>query len=379
MPEWKERTQLPERVLITGGAGFIGSHLARHLLGLGYEVRALDNLEAQVHRAGERPAYLEDEVELICAGVCDPEAVRSALCGVDYVVHFAARVGVGQSMYEIDEYAAVNTQGTGVLLEAMIHRDIRKLLVASSMSIYGEGLYRSKAGRIVESAARSRPQLEAGEWDPVDELGDPLAPLATPEWKQPDLSSIYALGKFDQERMCLLFGSSYAVPTVALRFFNVYGPDQALSNPYTGVLAIFAGRLLNSRPPLLYEDGHQRRDFVSVHDVVRGCALALERDQANGLALNVGSGQSVSVIEVAQRLAEVMGKHQCPEVTGKYRVGDIRHCFADISLSREALGYEPQVSLEQGMAELAGWLEGQAADDHVEAAASELAVRGLTL
>jgi dTDP-L-rhamnose 4-epimerase len=365
--------------LITGGAGFIGSHLARHLLGLGYEVRALDNLEAQVHGDGARPTYLEEDVELIRGGVCDPEAVRTALPGVEYVVHFAARVGVGQSMYEIDEYAAVNTQGTGVLLEAMIDRDIGKLLVASSMSIYGEGLYRSQTGRIAESASRSRLQLERADWDPIDEFGDPLEPLPTPEWKQPDLSSIYALGKFDQERMCLLFGSSYGVPTVALRFFNVYGPDQALSNPYTGVLAIFAGRLLNSRPPLIYEDGHQRRDFVSVHDVVQGCALALEREEANGLALNIGSGQSVSVIDVARQLAQVMDSQELPEVTGKYRVGDIRHCFADISLAREALGYEPEVSLEQGMAELAQWLEGQAPDDRVEAAASELAARGLTL
>jgi dTDP-L-rhamnose 4-epimerase len=371
---------LPERVLITGGAGFIGSHLARRLLGRGYDVRALDNLTDQVHGRARRPDYLHDEVELICGDVRDPEAVERALEGADYVVHFAARVGVGQSMYEIGEYAAVNTHGTAILLEAMMDREIRKLLVASSMSIYGEGLYRGSGGRTVQTAARERRQLECGAWEPVGERGEQLEPLPTPESKLPTLSSIYALSKFDQEQMCLLFGASYQVPTVALRFFNAYGTDQALSNPYTGVLAIFAGRLLNARPPMIFEDGNQRRDFVSVHDVVRACTLALERPEADGLTLNVGSGQSVTIDEVARRLAAVMGQDGIePILTGKYRVGDIRHCFADISLARRTLGYEPQVELEQGMAELAEWLEGQHSEDRVEAAASELAARGLTL
>jgi dTDP-L-rhamnose 4-epimerase len=371
---------LSERVLITGGAGFIGSHLARHLLGRGYEVRALDNLLEQVHGDATRPAYLDDDVELVCADVCDPSAVQSALRDVDYVVHLAARVGVGQSMYEIGDYAAVNTHGTAVLLEAMMETDVRKLLVASSMSIYGEGLYRSRSGGLVETAARSRGQLERGTWEPLGDDGKPLEPLPTPEGKRPELSSIYALGKFDQEQMCLLFGSSYQVPTVAMRFFNVYGPDQALSNPYTGVLAIFASRLLNARPPLVFEDGRQRRDFVSVHDVVRACTLALERSDADGLTLNVGSGEDVTINSVAGRLAAVMGQSDTePVVSGKYRVGDIRHCFADISLARRTLGYEPEVTLEQGMVELAEWLEGRQSDDRVEVAASELSARGLTL
>ncbi|HWF34419.1 MAG TPA: NAD-dependent epimerase/dehydratase family protein [Solirubrobacteraceae bacterium] len=371
---------MPERVLITGGAGFIGSHLARHLLGRGYDVRALDNLTDQVHGHVRRPDYLDDDVELMRGDVRDPEAVGRALEGVDYVVHFAARVGVGQSMYEIGEYAAVNTHGTAILLEAMMDCEIHKLLVASSMSIYGEGLYRDSGGRLVQTAARGRRQLEGGAWEPMGELGEQLEPLPTPESKQPALSSIYALSKFDQEQMCLMFGASYQVPTVALRFFNAYGTDQALSNPYTGVLAIFAGRLLNDRPPMIFEDGDQRRDFVSVHDVVRACTLALERPEADGLTLNVGSGQSVTVEEVARRLAAVMGRPGIePILTGKYRVGDIRHCFADISLARRTLGYEPRVELEQGMAELAQWLEGQQSEDRVEAAASELAARGLTL
>jgi dTDP-L-rhamnose 4-epimerase len=370
---------LSERILITGGAGFIGSHLARRLLRSGHEVRALDRLDPQVHPERERPDYLDDEVELIVGDVRDPGAVEEALQGVDAVVHLAARVGVGQSMYEIADYCSVNTVGTGVLLEAMLDRDIRRLVVASSMSIYGEGLARTPDGEIATAVERTPGQLERGEWEPRAPDGRELAFEPTPESKTPCLSSIYALNKYDQERMCLLFGSSYDVPTTALRFFNVYGPDQALSNPYTGVLAIFGGRLLNGRSPMIFEDGEQRRDFVSVHDVARACALALERDEAAGCAVNVGSGESVSVREIAARLARVTGREDLEaEVTGKYRVGDIRHCFADISLARDVLGYEPQVGLEAGMAELAQWLGDQTAEDHVESAHGELIARGLT-
>jgi dTDP-L-rhamnose 4-epimerase len=371
---------MSERILITGGAGFIGSHLARQLLRNGHEVRALDRLDPQVHPERARPSYLEDEVELIKGDVRDPAAVEEALQGVDAVVHLAARVGVGQSMYEIADYCSVNTVGTGVLLEAMVDRDIRRLVVASSMSIYGEGQARTAGGEIAAAVERDRRQLERGEWEPRAPDGRELAFEPTPESKTPSLSSIYALNKYDQERMCLLFGSSYDVPTTALRFFNVYGPDQALSNPYTGVLAIFGGRLLNGRPPLIFEDGEQRRDFVSVHDIARACVLALEHDGAAGRAINVGSGESVTVREIATRLARVTGREDLEaEVTGKYRVGDIRHCFADITLAREVLGYEPRVVLDDGMAELAEWLEGQTAEDRMESAHGELVARGLTL
>jgi len=366
------------RVLITGGAGFIGSHLARHLLERGHAVRALDCLDAQVHPERERPDYLHPDVELIVGDVRDSTALEYALADVDHVVHLAARVGVGQSMYEIADYTRVNCVGTAVLLEALMDRPIRKLVVASSMSVYGEGRYLC-GGEEVEAPERSRAQLEAGEWEPHGPNGQKLVPVATPEEKPPTLSSVYALGKYDQERMCLMFGASYGIPTVALRFFNVYGPNQALSNPYTGVLAIFAGRLLNDRPPLIFEDGEQRRDFVHVRDVAAACALALERDGADGAVVNVGSGQSVSVSEIAAGLAEVLGKQQIePRVTGKYRVGDIRHCFADISRARERLGFSPEVELGDGIAELGEWLEGQVAIDRTEAAHAELAARGLT-
>jgi dTDP-L-rhamnose 4-epimerase len=367
-----------ERILITGGAGFIGSHLADELLARGYLVRALDNLTPQVHGSTERPDYLAAEVELQVSDVRDREAVKRALEGVDAVVHLAARVGVGQSMYEIANYTSENSGGTAVLLEALLDQPVRRLVVASSMSIYGEGAYQSANGQLVEAQARDREQLERHEWEPRGPDGEEIEPVPTTESTRPSLASIYALTKYEQERACLIFGGAYSLPTVALRLFNAYGTRQALSNPYTGVLAIFASRLLNDRSPLVFEDGLQRRDFVAVRDVVQAFCLALERDEAAGHAINVGSGRSVTVREIGEKLAATVGKELQPELTGKYRIGDIRHCFADVSLARRLLGYEPQVELGVGMAEIAGWLEGQVADDQVEKASAELASRGLT-
>jgi dTDP-L-rhamnose 4-epimerase len=312
--------------------------------------------------------------------VRDARAVRRALAGVDAVFHLAAAVGVGQSMYEIAAYTGVNNLGTAVLLEALVERPVERLVVASSMSIYGEGLYRTAGGRLVPGTERSREQLVARDWEVRGEDGEPLVPVPTDETKPPALSSVYALSKFDQERMCLMVGRAYGIPTVALRFFNVYGTRQALSNPYTGVLAIFASRFLNGKPPLIFEDGRQRRDFVHVRDVARACRLALAAPAAVGGAFNVGSGRSYTVRDIAESMAAVLGCEEiAPEVTGSYRVGDIRHCFADIGLARRALGYEPRVTLEEGLTELAGWLAGQVAYDRVAEARAELAARGLTV
>ena len=372
---------MTQHVLITGGAGFIGSHLADELLAHGHRVRVLDNLAAQVHGEGaRRPGYLSREVELVVGEVRDAAAVRGALDGIDAVYHFASAVGVGQSMYEVRHYTEVNNLGTAVLLEALIERPVGRLVVASSMSLYGEGLYRDADGRLRTVGERSLEQLRRGDWEWRDEQGRPLAPAPTPEDKQPALASVYALSKLDQERLCLMIGRAYGIPAVALRFFNAYGPRQALSNPYTGVLAIFAARLLNDGPPKIFEDGHQQRDFVSVYDIARACRLALDSEAAVGEVFNIGSGTPLSVREVARRMAEVMGKRgMAPEITGKYRMGDIRHCFADIAKAREQLGYVPQVGLDEGLAELAAWLEGQAAVDRVAQASAELAARGLAL
>jgi dTDP-L-rhamnose 4-epimerase len=370
-----------KKVLITGGAGFIGSHVADELLAHGYHVRVLDNLDAQVHGdTRRRPDYLDRDVEVLVGDVCDPEMVAKALQGVDAVYHFAAAVGVGQSMYEVARYTRINNLGTAVLLEALIAKPGRKLVVASSMSLYGEGLYRNAAGEICEGGERSLAQLRSGDWELHGADGSVLEPVPTPESKAPALASVYALSKYDQERMCLMVGRAYDFPVAALRFFNAYGPRQALSNPYTGVLAIFAARLLNDNSPKIFEDGLQQRDFVSVYDVARACRLALETDGAAGETFNIGSGRASTVRDIATRLARVLGKsHVEPEITGKYRVGDIRHCFADIGKARRILRYEPQVQLEEGMAELASWLESQAAVDRVAQASAELAARGLTV
>ncbi|MEA2554513.1 MAG: dTDP-L-rhamnose 4-epimerase [Fimbriimonadaceae bacterium] len=367
-------------VLITGGAGFIGSHLSDELLRCGYRVRALDNLSPQVHgRDAKRPDYLNPDVELIVGDIRNPEAVRKALDGVDFVFHYAAIVGVGQSMYEVANYTEVNNLGTAVLLEALIERPVRKLVVASSMSIYGEGLYRDARGEIRAGNERPLEQLKAGDWEVADDGGQAMAPVPTPESKQPSLASVYALSKYDQERMSLMIGRAYNIPTVALRFFNVYGTRQALSNPYTGVLAIFGSRLLNERPPLIFEDGLQRRDFVSVHDVARASRLAMEKDEAAGQVINIGSGRSYTVVQVAESVAKAMGKEIEPEITGQYRVGDIRHCFSDITLARELLGYEPELPLESGLDDLCTWIEKQTAEDRVDEMKAQLSSRGLAL
>jgi len=370
-----------KHVLITGGAGFIGSHLADELLRHGYRVRALDDLSPQVHGPGRgRPDYLNPEVELVAGDVRDPEAVNKALEGIDAVYHFAATVGVGQSMYEIARYTSVNNLGTAVLLEALINRPVERLIVASSMSIYGEGLYRDPNGHVADAVERPLEQLAARDWEVRDARGNWLTPVPTPESKVPNLASVYALGKFDQERMCLITGRAYKIPTVAMRFFNVFGTRQALSNPYTGVLAIFASRLLNNNPPLIFEDGLQKRDFVSVYDIARACRLAMEVPAAAGQVFNVGSGRPFAIREVAERMEKVLGKqHVGFEVTGKCGVGDIRHCFADITLARRVLGYEPKVTLEEGLQELAGWLEGQVVEDQAAQARAELDRRGLAI
>jgi dTDP-L-rhamnose 4-epimerase len=370
-----------QKVLITGGAGFIGSHLADELLAHGYQVRVLDSLDPQVHgEARRRPDYLAREVELIVGDVNDRAKVDEALRGVDAVYHFAAAVGVGQSMYEVAHYTRVNNLGTAVLLEALTKNPVERLIVASSMSLYGEGLYRSDSGVARTVGERTLEQLKAGDWEFTGEDGKVLEPIPTPETKQPALASVYALSKYDQERLCLMIGRAYNIPSVALRFFNAYGPRQALSNPYTGVLAIFASRLLNDNPPAIFEDGAQQRDFVSVYDIARACRLALETPQAAGEVFNIGSGIPHTVRDIAAKLAKVVGKEDVkPQILGKYRVGDIRHCYADIGKARRILGFEPQVQLEDGLVELSSWLASQAAVDRVAQASAELSARGLTV
>ncbi len=366
-------------VLVTGGAGFIGSHLTDLLLSSGHSVRILDDLSPQVHGAARRrPAYLADDAELIIADVRDLTSVERAVRNIDAVVHLAASVGVGQSMYDIAAYVDTNERGTANVLEVIARRPVKRLVVASSMSIYGEGLARRGDGQLISPPERTREQLQRGLWELQTADGAFLEAVPTPEAKVPSLSSIYALNKYAQERMALIVGRAYGIPTVALRFFNVYGPRQALSNPYTGVLAIFASRLLNDKPPVVFEDGQQRRDFVHVADVARACQLAVERDGVDGGVFNIGSGASRTILSVAEDLAKIVGKPGLkPRVTGKYRAGDIRHCFADITLSQKKLGFAPEIDFAEGLAELADWLADKVAEDRVDQATAELETRGL--
>jgi dTDP-L-rhamnose 4-epimerase len=369
------------RVLITGGAGFIGSHLADRLLAEGYEVRALDNLDPQVHSNGQPPDYLDAAVELQVGDVRDHAAVARALESVDAVYHFAAAVGVGQSMYEIERYTSVNAIGAAVVLEEAVERRdaICKLVVASSMSIYGEGQYRNprtgEAG--IAPGLRPESQLAAKEWELLADDGGPLEPEPTAETKPLRPTSVYAVNKRDHEELFLSVGAAYGIPTVALRFFNVYGERQALSNPYTGVAAIFSSRLLNDNRPVVFEDGRQTRDFIDVRDLVRGCALALSTDGADGRTLNLGTGRATSILQVADAIAAGLDKEIEPEIVEQYRAGDIRHCFADTRLAQERLGFRSEIAFEDGMRDLLAWLEGQEAVDAVDAAREALVARGL--
>jgi dTDP-L-rhamnose 4-epimerase len=371
---------MSKKVLVTGGAGFIGSHLVDALLRRGDSVRIYDNLSPQVHPAG-LPDYLAGEAEFIRGDMRDADRLRDAVRNVDVVFHLAAAVGVGQSMYEIAQYIGANTQGTANLLQILLDTKIKieKLLVASSMSIYGEGRYLCSACGEVAPPVRSQQQLLRKEWDALCPLcGRTLAPVPTGESKPLQCSSIYALSKKDQEEMVLLFGRTYGLPVAALRYFNIYGPRQALSNPYTGVAAIFASRLLNRRAPMVFEDGRQMRDFVSVHDIVRANLLAIDREQADGMALNVGSGQPVTIEQMARVLAAALDTAIPAELTGKHRAGDIRHCFADISAAERVLGYKPKVRFAEGIRELVHWLRQQTAEDRVAEATQQLGVYGLT-
>lgn len=373
---------MSKQVLITGGAGFVGSHLADGLLRAGHSVRILDDLTPQVHSNGQRPDYLSQDVELIVGDVRDPNRLREVLAGVEVIFHFAATVGVGQSMYEIARYTSVNTQGTAELLQAMLDAKLspEKLIVASSMSIYGEGRYLcADCGAEAAPPVRSVAQLRSGKWDlPCELCGGTLRPVPTNETKPSEINSVYALSKRDQEQLCLIYGRNYDLPVTALRFFNIYGTRQALSNPYTGVAAVFASRMLNGNAPLVFEDGEQMRDFVSVHDIVRANMLAMERPESNGEVINIGCGKPITIRRVAEILAEALGQDVEPVITQKYRAGDIRHCYADISKARQLLGYEPQVTHEEGFRELAEWLTEQEAEDKAETMLKELTTYGLT-
>ncbi|MEM3573405.1 MAG: GDP-mannose 4,6-dehydratase [Nitrososphaeria archaeon] len=339
------------RVLVTGGLGFIGSHVVDLLVKKGYDVRILDNLDPQVHgMEGKPPSYVNEKAELVIGNVRDKQTVVKAISDVDAVIHLAAAVGVGQSMYEIEKYVACNTYGTANLLDATVNNEnsIRKLIVASSMSMYGEGKYRCDSCGPVYPGLRKEEQLLNKDWEPkCPNCGKTVKPMPTDEDKPLMPASIYAQTKRHQEEMCLMIGRTYGLPTVALRFFNVYGPRQALSNPYTGVCALFSSRILNDRPPYIFEDGLQTRDFVNVRDATKAVLLALEESGGDYMPINVGSGKPTSIIKLAETLIRLYGKNMKPYVSYRYRKGDVRHCYADITRAKLLLGYEPSIGMDK--------------------------------
>lgn len=367
-------------VLITGGCGFIGRHVAAELIREGHAVRLYDAMIEQVHGTADAGpvADIPPEAAVIRGDMRDQPKLAEALKGCDAVIHLAAEVGVGQSMYEIVRYVGANDLGTAVLLEAIAAQPVQRLVVASSMSIYGEGYYVLPSGDLYDGARRHQTNLRDGLWEPRGPSGEALAAVPTDETKRPDLASIYALTKYQQEQAALIFGAAYEVPTVALRLFNVFGAGQALSNPYTGVLANFASRLANGERPTIFEDGQQKRDFVHIRDVARAFRLALESDGVTGEVFNIGSGHAYSIEEVARLLAEAMDRPDLqPEVLGRFRAGDIRNCFANIGRARDMLGFAPKYRLEDSLGPFVDWVQQSPAMDRGGQMRNELEVRGL--
>ena len=368
---------MPETILVTGGAGFIGSFLVDELVKRGHKVRIYDALVPQVHGLDQAPPpYMNPEADFVKADMRDREALARALRGVDVVFHLAAAVGVGQSMYQIQYYTEANTLGGAVLLDLLANSEnsVRKIIVASSMSIYGEGKYECDQCGIISPRLRPEAQLKDREWEiQCPECNQPARPLPTDEDKPLYPTSIYAITKRDHEEMFLSTGFAYGIPAVALRFFNTYGPRQALSNPYTGVMAIFSGRLLNGQPPVIYEDGLQSRDFTHVRDIVQGLLLAMDKPEANHQVFNLGTGVPTTILEVADMLSQQLtGDQVKPQIRNQFRAGDIRHCYADITKARRLLGFEPKIPLEEGMADLLAWVRAQTAVDRFEQVEHEL-------
>lgn len=369
-----------KKILVTGGAGFIGSFIVDSLIEQGNEVRIFDNLDPQVHPEGSKPVYLNKDAEFVYGDMRDLDAVNKVIKDVEQVYHMAAAVGVGQSMYQIAKYVDVNTGGTANLLDALtnIKNKVEKVIVAASMSSYGEGRYRCKEHGIINPPLRPESQMQKGDWEMhCPHCGQIMQTIPTDEEKPQICNSIYALTKKDQEEMVIMWGKAYSIPAVALRFFNVFGPRQSLSNPYTGVCAIFMSRIKNSNPPVIYEDGLQTRDFISVKDIARACVMSMNDSRADYQVFNVGAGKATSVKDVAVTLAKIYGKDIYPNITGAFRKGDVRHCISDPSRIEKTIGFKVSEPFDKGMRELVAWTETTSAEDLFETAASELAGKGL--
>ncbi len=372
------------KILVTGGAGFIGSFIVDELVEAGHKVRIYDSLDPQVHgRKRKAPAYLNKKAEFIKGNVLDGGKFYKAVKDVDVLFHEAAAVGVGQSMYEIKRYTEQNTLGAAVVLDVIANKKhrLKKMIVASSMSIYGEGKYVCPKCGPVCPPLRTERQLKKGIWDVLCPCcSAAMKPVPTDEEKPVNPTSIYAVNKRDHEEMFLAVGRAYKIPTVALRYFNVYGPRQALSNPYTGVCAIFSSRILNNRPPVIFEDGLQSRDFIHVKDIARANRIVMEKKKADYQVFNVGSGAPKTIVDIARILARKIkpGAALNVEIKNAYREGDIRHCYADTSKIEKMIGFKPAIKFEDGIKDLTGWVANQVCEDRSSLAMKELKKRGLT-
>jgi len=374
------------RILITGGAGFIGSHLAIRLVREGHAVTVLDILTPQIHGAEPEVtsplfASVREVVSFVRGSVCDEATLAVCLQGQDAVVHLAAETGTGQSMYEIRRYAEINVGGTALLLDLLAnhpHR-VRRIVVASSRAVHGEGKYQAPDGALVYPDSRHLDDLKAGRFDPLCErTGHALRPLPTDEESKIHPSSVYGITKQNQEQMVMTVCPALGISAVALRYQNVYGPGQSLKNPYTGILSIFTTRILNGNPVDVFEDGRESRDFVFIDDAVDATCLALFRAEAAGQIFGIGSGVATDVLTVASSLVRRYRRDVPVSVTGAFRVGDIRHNFADIGKARRLLGFEPRVAFEQGIETFANWVETQEIpEDTYGRSIQELQARGL--
>jgi dTDP-L-rhamnose 4-epimerase len=371
-------------ILITGGAGFIGSNLTQKLVEKGFKVTILDNLSKQIHGKNQNSTLyssIKDIATFIKGDVCNKSDWQKALRNQDAVIHLAAETGTGQSMYEISRYNEVNILGTTHLLDILANENhtIKKMIIASSRSIYGEGKYLCKNDGVVYPNQRQDIDMANGKFNLVCfKCNEPLQLLATDEHSKIHPSSIYGITKQHQEQMILLIGKSLNIPAVALRYQNVYGPGQSLNNPYTGILSIFSTRLLNGNGIDIYEDGQESRDFVFIDDVVSATILALEKKKANNQIFNVGSGIATSVSEVANLLKSLYNSDIKISVSGKYRLGDIRHNYADLSKIRSELGFSPKFDFISGITLFVNWVKTQEVmEDKYEISIQELESKGL--
>ena len=368
--------KMKQKILVTGGAGFIGSHIIDQLLEKGHQVVVLDNLDSQVHEGSKIPDYLSKNLEFLKGDVTNKEEFDNALQDIDVVYHEASAVGVGQSMYKISHYMNANCMGTANLLDHLANKNhnIKKVIVAASMSSYGEGLYKCEKCGNVRPSLRSENDVNSGQWEPLcPYCKSQIKPVAITETAKQNCNSIYAIGKKVQEDMVLNVGQTYGIPSVVLRYFNVYGPRQSLSNPYTGVAAIFMSRIKAGNRPVVYEDGLQTRDFVSVHDIAKANVMAMEQKSANYQRFNVGSGIPLTIKSISETLAKLYGKEEIvPDVQNKFRKGDVRHCYADIRKIKSLLNWKPSITFEEGMKEYIEWSKKQESVDMFEKAAQEL-------